>query len=209
MSVDHRGFWFDQRGTGSGHFGGPSAIGCPSCGRPLLNIVTLSDPNALSCLGWKQSELRVLFCWRCRVSQGPFVYDQSEGSFQIVRHESGNMSDDFPYEAYPIEVPFVDFALKPLPKALAELQLDFNDDVEWPHYLTLFLETPRSQVLGRPFIYEGHVQACPRCEGPMNLTLTIDNDIGAGYIQTEDSSVVLVVWSCNNCSIVQVAQQCD
>lgn len=172
-------------------------------------MTTFTDLDVLSKMGWRQRTLRVLFCWRCGVGQAPFIYRQSEELVEIVSHGEGEEDDDFPYLNYPQVVPYIEFALRPLPEPFDQLLREVHEDVDWPHSLTLFVQTPRHQVLGRPFVYDDREDCCPECAKPLLIVATIGNDIGDGYIQTDNSYVMLMVRVCTDCSIVRVDQQCD
>ena len=117
--------------------------------------------------------------------------------------------EDFPYPGYPEQVPKIEFGLVALPRQLASLQHELAGEVVWPQDLIRFLETPRHQFLGAPFVHDEREHKCLSCGKRMKLVLTIENDIGEGYIQTDNSDVMLVVKACTDCSILVVEQQCD
>ena len=71
---------------------------CPNCQLPLIRFFTIQPSDARLQL---DRPYHLLFCWRCDLARGPFMYYVGKSDVEILKFRKGPPTLDFPYAAYP------------------------------------------------------------------------------------------------------------
>lgn len=206
------GLFPDTSCEGSGYFGGASEVGCPNCGRQLLQLMYVSDRKVILSPAWSGDPIRLYYCWLCQVSSGQLVYQITEDDkVSFLLYSKGEMPLGFPYGDYPQSVPVIPFGLRELPHGLEILQqaVSVGRTDNWPFWLEQAMTTPRHQVLGSPFVFDESKLLCPICSAEMWLFATVADDVGRGYVMTGNPFVQCVFYTCPRCRVVRAESQCD
>ena len=166
--------------------------GCPNCGRPLLQMMSLdaSDERLqLAVLGVKRVPL--LICWRCNVAQDVTQYRlRRDGGIELLRFKRGTQGPDFPYAGYPVSFPEARFDLNPVPAAA--------------------LKAPRHQVGGEPFVLqELRDLRCKVCRRRMRFLACIADDATQGWTFAGNSWVQTLFHVCIDDAVIASYHECD
>lgn len=197
-----------------------SAPLCPNCSLAFQRfaIIDFSDPVLKGCKVTVK-QIQLLFCWRCFLSQEPFFYRfDSDGNVVLLSYGVGPPELDFPYENYPEVFPEAALTLIKLHEGMTLLQDDYvqarlTEDGTLESTLgdevVSFIERPRHQLGGYPFLYSYVPHLCPMCDEPMAFLATICDkctDV-RGFVGNDYVQVVFSI--CDPCGVLCARQECD
>ena len=163
-------------------------------------------------------EIPILFCWRCSIVEGEFVYKiKHDGSIQMLPFAEHYWGPVRPmYEGQPGVFPATSVGLRPLSERETKLAAKLREENDHrPQYW--YLTRPVHQVGGEPMIYNPASDIeCMECKRAMPFfAVFCDNATGQGYQRIKDkafssnSGLQLVVRFCVGCSIIRACLSSD
>ena len=184
---------------------------CPNCSKPLLRLLDLSvSDERLEIRSDSFESVPLLFCWTCNIAQEPFFYQiVSSNSIHLLEYGKGGVTNDFPFEHYPLYFPERRVILKEIsPDCQSLIQMINSGDSEIS-YAYPELAKPRHQIGGEPFLFDYNSMACISCKNEIPLLATIGDEAPDNISFTGNEFVQIAYYFCRNCSIVGASQMCD
>lgn len=190
---------------------------CPNCKRPLLRFIllNLSDPllvdlrRVLQC-----SELPVLWCWTCTLSQGWFSYELADDGRSVILRsvQIGDPSPGFPYEDYPVAFPGGGAKLLPVAPEIQAKIRELNAGSTAFHEVNLEpWARPSHTVGGEAFLNQRNLRekTCGDCATPLRFMATVADDCLDARGFAGNPFVQVVYWWCEKCRRIGAEQDSD
>jgi hypothetical protein len=142
---------------------------CPNCMLPMAVVLSIKG----GAIRGIEEDVVLIYCWRCAIPRGVLLY--SWPKFSVISCSRGAGEPGFPYDNYPREF------------------LRYRVDIGVQGQAVGVQR--QSQVLGRPFMWEGRVRdlSCPECGRDMRLLASVwDPEVPISFCGNCDVQMVFV-----------------
>lgn len=199
---------FQHRFCGSNTIEGAD---CPNCSLPLLLFLDL-DVSDQRLKAHGDESIPLLFCWRCNVSQEPFLYRYSR-PVSLLSYGRGGVETDFPYPEYPVSFPEGVATLESISDVDQRTIRGINtESIDAWDALQLHpsLARVRHQIGGEPYLVQrdrSPRMKCRTCRQWMPFLASIADDCLDPRGFTGNDTVQVLYHLCKACRVVGALQE--